>query len=156
LAPKKRPKNPSGLPGEQNVAWVNQQQRRQIVEAHVESIYSGPLPPPDVLIRYNDAVPGAAERILTMAERQSSHRIDLEKAVVDADIKRANRGLAAGIVVALAFGAGAFVLILSGHDLVGAVIGGGDLVALVGTFVYGTESRRRERQKRAEMFKPPE
>ena len=87
-----------------------------------------------------------------MAERQSAHRIALESRVIDADIRRANWGLVAGLVVAMAFGAGSFVLILSGYALVGGIIGGGPIVALVGTFVYGTESRRRERLDRARMF----
>lgn len=36
--------------------------------------FSGPLPPPEVLRGYNDVLPGAAERIFTMAEAQAEHR----------------------------------------------------------------------------------
>lgn len=52
----------------------------------------------------------------------------LENRVIDADIHRANRGLIAGLVVALVFGAGSFVLVLSGYALVGGIIGAGDIV----------------------------
>ena len=107
-------------------------------------------------MRYNDAVPGAAERILVMAERQSTHRMDLESRVINADIKRANRGLIAGVVVALAFGAGSFILILSGYEVVGTILGTTDIVGLVATFVYGTESRRKERRDRLNMFGSPD
>lgn len=91
-----------------------------------------------------------------MAERQASHRMTLENRVIDADIGRANRGLIAGLVVALAFGAGSFVVILSGQAVAGGIIGSIDIVALVGTFIYGTEARRRERQDAARAFSAPE
>ena len=38
------------------------------------SAYSGPLPPPDALIKYNQATPNAAERIISMAEKEMMHR----------------------------------------------------------------------------------
>lgn len=44
--------------------------------------YSGPIPPPAMLKEYDDAVPGAASRILDLAERQADHRMDLEKKVL--------------------------------------------------------------------------
>ena len=65
---------------------------RQIArrEVSLSSTFSGPLPPPETLIRYNDAVPDGAERIIALAERQAAHRMALESRVVDADIKRSN------------------------------------------------------------------
>ena len=39
---------------------------------------SGPLPPPEMLAQYEEILPGAAERILSMAERQAEHRQKLE------------------------------------------------------------------------------
>lgn len=40
--------------------------------------FSGPIPPPNLLERYEAITPGAADRILTMAENQSKHRIAAE------------------------------------------------------------------------------
>ena len=34
---------------------------------------NGPLPPPEMLRRYNEAVPNGAERIMAMAEREQAH-----------------------------------------------------------------------------------
>lgn len=45
----------------------------------VTSVHMGPLPPPDVFAGYEQVCPGAAERILSMAEQQAKHRQDLEK-----------------------------------------------------------------------------
>jgi uncharacterized membrane protein len=40
--------------------------------------FSGPLPPPEILAKYNDALPNGAERIVAMAEGQMKHRQALE------------------------------------------------------------------------------
>ena len=53
--------------------------RAIVREVKTELHYSGPLPPPEMLVQYNGAFPGCAERIVAMAERQSQHRQDLEK-----------------------------------------------------------------------------
>lgn len=42
----------------------------------------GPLPPPDILSGYDAIVPGAAERILAMAEKQNDHRIEMEQGLL--------------------------------------------------------------------------
>ncbi|MCL2291097.1 MAG: DUF2335 domain-containing protein [Bacteroidetes bacterium] len=36
--------------------------------------YSGPIPPPEALAKYNEVHPGLAERIITMAESEALHR----------------------------------------------------------------------------------
>jgi uncharacterized membrane protein len=50
----------------------------QLVSVVFQRHFSGPLPPPEILAQYNEIVPGAAERILKMAEEQSAHRRGLE------------------------------------------------------------------------------
>ena len=125
-------------------------QRRQVsvAAAQIEKSFSGPLPPPEILVRYNEAVPNGAERIIVMAEKQSDHRMQLENQVVRADIQRSNLGLAAGLIIALAFLGVSYLLIDGGHETAGAVLGTVDIVGLAGVFVYGTISRRQERANR--------
>ena len=127
---------------------------RQIArrEVSLSSTFSGPLPPPEVLIRYNDAVPDGAERIIALAERQAAHRMALESRVVDADIKRSNWGLVAGFVIALVGLVVSYLLVDRGNATAGVALGAVDLVGLVGAFVYGTVSRRGERQERAKRL----
>jgi uncharacterized membrane protein len=45
--------------------------REQIVVSHQ---FSGPIPPPDALEKYDRIIPGAAERILSMAENEAASR----------------------------------------------------------------------------------
>jgi len=48
------------------------------VQRTIAHFSSGPLPPPDDLQRYNAILPGAAERILAMAEKQLEARLLIE------------------------------------------------------------------------------
>lgn len=56
-------------------------------------LYSGPLPPPESFEAYNLIVPGAAERILAMAEREVLHRHDIEKSVIKHSTSIEDKGL---------------------------------------------------------------
>lgn len=150
---KKRPRDKPRQPAPQ-LPNPTTETSRQIARRGISlsSTFSGPLPPPEILIRYNDAVPDGAERIIALAERQAAHRMALESRVVDADIKRANWGLVAGFVVALAGLLVAYLLVDRGNAVAGVALGAVDLVGLVGAFIYGTVSRRGERQQRAKML----
>ncbi len=118
------------------------------------SIHSGPLPPPDILQQYEGILPGAAERIFKMAEKQSDHRQSLEKLAIIGDSKRADRGLTSGLIISLTALIIAGILIYTGHDWAGVALGSIDLVSLVSVFIYGTITRRSERAKKAEAMKP--
>ena len=52
---------------------------RQVVTQVIQSEFSGPLPPPNIIKGYEDILPGAADRILSMAENQAKHRQEIEK-----------------------------------------------------------------------------
>jgi uncharacterized membrane protein len=113
------------------------------------TLHAGPLPPPEVLEAYGRIVPNGAERIMAMAERQASHRQELERAVILANIRRANWGLGAGLIVALAFLGASYSLIMAGHTVEGTVLGTVDLVALAGVFIYGSQAQQAERLEKA-------
>ena len=66
----------------------------------IQQSFSGPLPPPDLLGQYDAILPGLADRIVKMAEKQESHRHELENRVVKAEINRSYFGMASGLVVA--------------------------------------------------------
>ena len=117
----------------------------------VES-FAGPLPPPATLAAYNAIVPGAAERILKMAEAQALHRHQLEAVAIRSDARQAMLGLCFGLVVTLAMLAVAAYIAALGQTIGGAILGGAAVVQLAGVFVYGTRSRRRERIEKAKVM----
>ena len=86
------------------------------------------------------------------AEKQSNHRMALETAVVQSDISRSKQGLLAGFVLGPASVAAGGILVGLGHDWAGAAFVGVPMVSLVGTFVYGTNSRRKERESKAKLM----
>lgn len=57
--------------------------------------YSGPLPPADELSRYDEACPGAADRIIGMAEKA----LDLQGASMEGNIGLAKRRINASVMV---------------------------------------------------------
>ena len=125
---------------------------RMQLMAQLRAEWSGPLPAPDILIRYNDALPNGAERVVAMAERQSAHRIEMENRHQSGEHLRSILGSTYGLVVALALIVGSVWLISLGHELSGTILGTIDIVALVSVFVYGTERRRRERLERTKLM----
>ncbi|MYH02114.1 MAG: DUF2335 domain-containing protein [Nitrospira sp. SB0675_bin_23] len=90
--------------------------------------WSGPIPPPSALEGYENIIPGSANRILEMAEKQTEHRIELEKIVIQGDTKRSYVGLIAGFILSAMVIVGGIYLISTGHDWAGGVLVGLDLV----------------------------
>ena len=66
-----------------------------------KAAFSGPLPPPQVLEKYDQIVARSADRIIKMAEEQSQHRRRLESAVVNSEIKNSRMGLHYGLLIGL-------------------------------------------------------
>lgn len=108
----------------------------------VERSFSGPLPPPEALAQYNDVIPGAAERILAMAEKQQLHRQKLELEVIRSNINAQRLGVLLGFFIALTATGGGIYLIANGQSVGGLVSILATLVALVGTFIYGKKEAK--------------
>lgn len=114
-----------------------------------EERHSGPLPPPRQLIEYDKAVPGGAERIFQMAEREQAHRHEIQRseaqlrqATIQHIKSRETRGQHYG--ASLAFGVLALgaVMVFLGHVNIAAGLVGSTMVAIASVFVI------RQRQKK--------
>lgn len=108
-------------------------------------IFSGPLPHPDILKKFDEVVPGAAERIIKMAEEQSTHCKDLERKVIDSDVARSRWGQFLGFVIAITGLVAATFISIYGSAFAGGLLGIGTLASLVGVFMYGATTRSKER-----------
>lgn len=117
-----------------------------VVQQHSMQSFSGPLPHPDVLRKFEEVVPGAAERIIKMAEEQSAHRKDLEQKVISSDIARSKWGQILGFVIAISGLIVSAVISIYGNAIAGGIIGVGTLASLVGVFMYGSTTRSKERE----------
>jgi len=116
--------------------------------------FSGPLPPPDELAKYNNALPDGAERIMTMAERQQSHRINMESKVINGDSARSTLGLILGFVIVLFLGGSGVWLLYLGKDVTGLALIFTPLATLAGIFVITQRERKLEREARSGQSAP--
>src|SRR5438046_6994388 len=81
--------------------------------------FEGPIPPPSLLRQYEEVFPGAAERIVTMAEKQSAHRQKLESDVISSDISNEKRGMNYSLMITLILMVIGAILIYLNRDTAG-------------------------------------
>lgn len=113
-------------------------QRREIIQTLVSiKHHSGPLPDAETLTQYDSVIPNGADRIMTMAEKQQDHRIDLEKLAVSSQLSQSRTGQIFGFIISLVIIACGTYLAMNGHEKTGMVLIGTTLVALAGIFVLG-------------------
>lgn len=108
---------------------------------HEERQVSGPLPPPEVLRGYDDALPGAAERILRMAETDQADTREAGQLAIREAAAESRRGQKYGLLVALAALTAACVPGDQGHEAAAAPVGGGTVVGLAAVFITGRRGR---------------
>jgi uncharacterized membrane protein len=106
------------------------------------TFFSGPLPPAEMLHQYELLLPGSADRVFKMAEAQSEHRQSLEKRITTSDIIRSYMGMGCALTIALVGMYIARDIVLSGHQITGALFGFGALAALVGVFLKASNDRK--------------
>jgi len=104
--------------------------------------WQGPIPPPELLEAFGEVDPLLPERIMSLAERESSHRQGLERQAQDAEIADREcerderfRGQMLGFGLALVCITSATLLGLFGQPILAGVIGGTTLVSIVAVFV---------------------
>lgn len=106
--------------------------------------YSGIIPHPSIIAGYEDILPGSADRILSMAEKEGEHRRSLEKKITEDDGNRAYLGLMAGFLIAVTGLGGSIYLGLKDKIWASGIMSAGTLTSLVTVFVKGKERRRAE------------
>lgn len=145
--PKKKRSNP--LPGRQHPPLPAAQRTQSVTVNHAS--FSGPLPPPAMLERYNQILPDGANRIVSLVEKQQIHRHKLEEAVVTGEIALARSGqrFAAGLSI-LGLVAGT-LLVYSGQSGAGLTVITTFVVSLAGLFLKAQKERREERQRRDDL-----
>lgn len=123
------------------------------VEKYLE--YSSPIPPPEVFLGYEDVLPGSADRILKMVEKQMEHRlaaetkqlehrIKTESKLVDSETKLNYLGLFSGFIIAILGLSGAVYLGANDKPVSSGVLSVGTLASLVSVFVSGKSGVKKQ------------
>lgn len=129
------------------------EEAKSIIKAMVvmqEESFSGPIPPPAILKQYEEMQPGSADRILKMAEKQSEHRMELEKKAIGGQVDQSKRGQVFGFILALVCIAVAFCFALF-LDMKAFASGflSVTLVVLVGLFLNGKVSMGKDLREKS-------
>lgn len=124
------------------------QEAERLVGMVLRKTHSGPLPAPEDLGHYEEICPGAADRIISMAEGNMQHRQAMEKSLVSKEYGMRSRGQWLALVALFAMLALIGFTFWLGQPIAGAILGGGTLVAVTGMFLG--------RDKETEEKAPPQ
>lgn len=97
---------------------------------------------------YAEVYPDAPSIIFSMAQSQSQHRQHSESKQLHHSIIRAYAGVFSGLVVAIAGLIAASYIAVNASAIAGTIVGGLDLVGLVGVFIYGTRQIQEDRRSK--------
>jgi len=134
----------SDCPDEVILNAVPENKKKEVKEALMvirSEVFSGPIPPPEALARYEEIQSGAADRIIKMAEKQQDHRMSLEKKAIGGQIDQSKRGQIFGFIAILLcigvaiFFAASFLSIT--------------MVVLVGLFVTGKNIMKKDLKEKS-------
>jgi uncharacterized membrane protein len=145
-------KQPASLPPEverQVAAYVERAPepvRAVLIARVVRGTFVGPLPPPEMIEAYNRVIPSMGRELLDAFKDEGNHRrsqADKELDCSIADTKEARalerRGMNVAAVVAVLGLLISGAAVLTGHDVAGTILGGGELVVLVALFIAGRQ-----------------
>lgn len=120
---------------------VPDDRKKEVKEALMvirSEMFSGPIPPPESLARYEQIQPGSADRILKMAEKQQEHRMCLESKVIGSQVEQSKRGQLFGfIIVFVCVAVAIFFALHLGMTTFAASFLSVTMVVIVGLFING-------------------
>lgn len=111
--------------------------------------FEGPLPHPKMFKQYESILPGSADRIITMAEKQQDHRMQLEKIAIEGQVKSNVRGQSfgfatfiVGLLVSIAFA-------YFGMYTYAGILATGTIVTIVGLFLNGEKQIKKDLKEKS-------
>lgn len=111
--------------------------------------YSGPIPHPAHLAAYENIAPGLASRIVKMAEKELTHRIELTDKVATAEIKYRDKGLLYGLISLLALIGASLACAMTNHPKLAVAFIGVGFLGVAGRFIDGKRARPDEDDDKA-------
>ncbi|MFM1580743.1 DUF2335 domain-containing protein [Helcococcus bovis] len=106
------------------------------------SLYSGPIPSPEVLKQYSEIDYDFPNRILAMAENQSSHRIRIEEKVIKNDITNEKIGMILGFILCAISIIGGIYLAANNKNIIGFSAIFVPIASIVGVFITNKKQEK--------------
>ena len=139
----------------QEVASTDPKTAKKVVAEVIQGGFSGPIPPPSIMEGYERILPGSADRIIAMAEKQSEHRQRMEEIMITAESRDSFLGVLfaflIGIGCLITAGIMVFIVPKSGAAIAGAVLGVTGIGSITSSFIVntrrGSAKKERDREK---------
>jgi len=113
----------------------------------LERYYSGPLPHPAILKQYEEFIPGSAEKIIKIFEKQTNHRHFLEKKNLENSHNQIKTGQYLGFFICLSSIISGTICALYGAILPGSLFGTAGVAGLAAVFIYGSKKKEKDEKK---------
>lgn len=115
----------------------------KVQHVQLQQHYSGPLPHPEALAQYDQIVPGAAERIIQMAEKEMAHRHETENTMTKSAIRTTYLGIVFAFLSVLVLSGSVLYALYKGFDTVAGSIAVGSIAAVAGVFIFFKSKKNR-------------
>lgn len=151
---KTREKNEISRDHDIEVESVEDQKMERAVAKIIQSEFSGPIPPPSIISGYEETLPGAADRILAMAEKQSEHRQNMERIMVTSESRDGLLGILFAFILGMGCIIAAIVIVVmvpqNAGAISGALIGVTGIGSIIATFIKSTRQNTSKRNNDSE------
>ncbi|MEX6093714.1 DUF2335 domain-containing protein [Morganella morganii] len=114
----------------------------KIISVMKQEYHRGPLPSPRQMKQYNDVLPGAAERIFQLTEKEQAHRHASETTALKGAISSDRRGQWMAFILSLAVFALGGTLIWLKEYTAGVALISTTVIGLAGVFALGRKGNR--------------
>lgn len=118
------------------------------IKASLE-LYSGPLPHPRMFAAYKEVLDDAPERIMVLTEKEQDHRhtmncseSEIRKSIVEADNKRADKGLLFGFLLFILLMGASLTLFLTGNETAGYITFFTNIGGIIANFIRVGRERK--------------
>ncbi len=131
------------LPRQKNMNKPSKQKAQQVVH-HVEQQvhYQGPIPPPAIMERLETLLPGAADRIFIMAEKDQDAQIAKQErrdaniaTIADSEHTENMTALWMAFAVCIVFVICGTILVVAGYEKIGSALIGTTLLGVITSFL---------------------
>ncbi len=111
----------------------------------VTTAYQGPLPSPEILQGFDNVLPGAAERILKMAENEQLNRHKCDNKIVNIHVVATFLGMLFAITSVALIGYLVYQCIIHGLERAAYTIGVGSMAAVAGVFIWFRKAGKKDK-----------
>lgn len=121
---------------------IDEKEVKKVVMEMAKAEFTGPIPPPSIIEGYERVLPGSADRIIAMAEKQSEHRQKMENKMISAE----SRDSLLGVIFAFLLGMGCIIAAVimvykapeNGGAIAGALLGVTGIGSITSGFIINT------------------